>query len=76
MPSVLLDAARRPFVDVAQEYISGSLVYLDQGAGEVAHSSLGLPFLLGECMGLDLRPTHGGSVCVPMHSSFGLPGGA
>ena len=59
MASALLDAARRPFVDVAQECLSGSLVYLDQGAGEVAHSSLGLPFLLGECMGPDARPMHG-----------------
>lgn len=43
----LFDLARRPFLDVAQE-IAGSLVYLDAGAGEVAASSLGLPFLLGE----------------------------
>lgn len=45
---LLRDSARRPFVDVAQTYLKDSIVYLDHGAGELAHTSLGLPFLLGE----------------------------
>mmetsp|Transcript_28477 Transcript_28477/g.62680 ORF Transcript_28477/g.62680 Transcript_28477/m.62680 type:complete len:773 (+) Transcript_28477:171-2489(+) len=40
------EVAKRPFLDIATD-ISGSLVYLDAGAGEVAHTSLGLSFLLG-----------------------------
>ena len=44
----LRESARRPFIDVAQTCIRGALIYLDQGAGEVTQSSLGLPFLLGE----------------------------
>lgn len=43
----LLEVAKRPFLDVAQD-VSGALVYLDAGAGEAAAVSLGLPFLLGE----------------------------
>ena len=44
----LYDSARRPFIDVAHTCLKGSLIYLDQGAGEVAHTSLGLQFLFGE----------------------------
>jgi hypothetical protein len=44
----LLEVCRRPWVDLAPE-ICEALVYLDAGAGEVVHLSLGLPFLLGEC---------------------------
>lgn len=39
--------AAKPFLDIAHE-ISGALIYLDSGSGEIAHVSLGLPFLLGE----------------------------
>jgi hypothetical protein len=43
----IIDASRKPFLDVATD-ISGSLVYLDAGAAEVAQLSLGPAFLLGE----------------------------
>lgn len=43
----LLEVAKRPLLDVAAE-VSGALVYLDQGAGEFAHLSLGPAFLFGK----------------------------
>jgi hypothetical protein len=43
----VIDASRKPFLDVATD-VSGSLVYLDAGAAEVAQLSLGPAFLLGE----------------------------
>jgi hypothetical protein len=43
----LSEAVKRPFLDIAVD-IAGALVYLDAGAGEVAHLSLGASFLLGE----------------------------
>ena len=45
----LYDSSRRPFIDnVAHICLKGALIYLDQGAGEVVHTSLGLQFLFGE----------------------------
>lgn len=43
----LLEIAKRPWLDVAPE-INGSIVYLDAGAAEFVHVSLGAPFLFGE----------------------------
>ncbi len=43
----LPEVVKKPFLDIATE-ISGALVYLDDGASEVAHLSLGASFLLGE----------------------------
>ncbi|GBG82681.1 hypothetical protein CBR_g35046 [Chara braunii] len=42
----LIEESRRPFFDVAPDIV-GALVYLDDGAGELAHFNLGLPFLYG-----------------------------
>lgn len=42
----VIDAIRKPFLDIATD-ISGSIVYLDAGAAEVAQLSLGPAFLLG-----------------------------
>ena len=41
----LVDLARRPFADVAPA-ISGSVVYMDEGAGECAHHCAGAGFIL------------------------------
>ncbi len=74
----LFDLARRPFLDAAQE-IAGSLVYLDAGAGEVAASSLGLPFLLGEASRVHLplsSPHHGlhaHTPCLHAHEQGSAP---
>ncbi|GAX79314.1 hypothetical protein CEUSTIGMA_g6755.t1 [Chlamydomonas eustigma] len=46
MHDVLIDSARRPFLDNAFE-IQGSILYLDQGAAELASTTLGLPFIWG-----------------------------
>jgi hypothetical protein len=46
MQNILIDSSRRIFLDYVQE-IQGSILYLDHGAGEVASTTLGLPFMLG-----------------------------
>lgn len=43
----LQELAKKPFLDVATD-ISDALVYLDPGASEVAHVSLGPSFLFGK----------------------------
>eukprot|EP00854_Cymbomonas_tetramitiformis_P000546 gene546-938_t len=42
----LLEEARRPFVEVAVD-LADALIYLDAGAGEAAHFTLGLRFFFG-----------------------------
>ncbi|KAG2500834.1 hypothetical protein HYH03_001596 [Edaphochlamys debaryana] len=42
----MLEVIQRPVLEVA-ESLQGVLLYLDAGAGEIAQTTLGLPFLLG-----------------------------
>ncbi|GBF89111.1 hypothetical protein Rsub_01828 [Raphidocelis subcapitata] len=51
----LIEAARRPLVDIAPE-IAGALVLLDAGAAEVAQLSLGPAFLLARAHRKTPRP--------------------
>jgi len=43
----LAEVAARPFLDIAGD-LNQSLVYLDAGAGELVHLSVGLSTLFGE----------------------------
>ncbi|PNH13011.1 hypothetical protein TSOC_000024 [Tetrabaena socialis] len=42
----MIEAIQRPVLELA-EVLDGALLYLDAGAGEIAQTTLGLPFLLG-----------------------------
>lgn len=42
----LLELAKQPWLEHASD-IAGALLYLDAGAAEFAHTSLGAPLLLG-----------------------------
>lgn len=64
----LSEIVKQPFLDVAAD-IAGALVYLDDGAGEVAHLSLGASFLFGGCNAAPGRSPHSARAVLSAGSS-------